>query len=535
MNALFVLASTAFFIWIVRNIVTWTLLWQEKDYNPKRLFYHLKETVRGRNILFSPLSILKWIAVLFFLYSIFEETATILFHIIVIAIYLAQAFFVIKNILKSSGKWPVISSVSIVVIVISLLAVSIIFMYPLIDWYFWLLFIDRSTVLIISFFVFVVSFPLELKSDAEIVRAIKKIKSHKDLMVIGIVGSYAKSSTKEFLYQFLKNDYKIIKTHGHQNTLSEIAHTIIKDLKKSTQIFLVEMNDFSKGDIRKITAVVRPNIGIVTGINPQYLSMFKSYAESVASKNELIDVLPKKSLVLFNGNDTAARKMYDTTKKTKKLYINGLVSNIQELGNKNIYACNEKITKDSISFDAIFGEKRIRIVAPLLGIHNIENLLPVIYLADYLGIKESEIKKIAFTLAPPPNTMIKIKNEVGSIYIDDSSNTNPESIFAALEYMKQYKNKKYVIMQTMIELGKEDQNMHKKIAQKISEQCDMLFVTNKDYINDLEEGVKYNRKKCKVLHLSTVQILNYINQNEKKGDVLLFEGKDSRNVLDRLI
>jgi UDP-N-acetylmuramoyl-tripeptide--D-alanyl-D-alanine ligase len=534
MDALFIFTGAAFYIWTIRNIVSWTLLWQEKNYSWRRLYFHLKDTAKGKSILFSPLSIIKWVAVLLYFYTVFEEKYVFFFQLVVVSIYITQALFVMKNIYRERGRRPDLNREAMIVIMLCIFVIGIIFAFPLLDKYFWVLFLDRITALVVSFFVFVIAFPIELIQDNEITRAMKKMKIQKDMMTIGIVGSYGKSSTKEFLYQLLSKKYKVVKTKGHHNTLAEIAKTIIKNLKKSTQIFIVEMNDFSKGDIRKIAEVVSPNIGIITGINPQYLSSFKTIKESVASKAELIEALPKKSLILFNGSDKEIKKLYDEDKKTKRLYFLDKNKPIAD-GESSIYAENKKITKDAISFEMMLTGRKVKLTAPLIGAHNIENLLPAVYIADYLGMRINDIKKAVSSLKPPENTMVRIENDSGIILLDDTSNTNPESVFAALEYMKLFRKKKIVVMQTMTELGKEANAMHKKIARQIAEQCETLFITNSDYLKLITTTVEKSRTNCKIYHLSKEKIVEYINENTKKGDIILFEGYESKEVLELLL
>lgn len=534
MDIVFIVTSAAFFMWLIQNITTWALLWVEKDYDAKRVFYHLIETAKGKKILFSPLSIIKWLAVIFYIYTIFEEKYLFAFHVGVIGIYITQAFFVLKNIFLAPPQRKLFKREAIIVVLVSFTTLGLIFVFPLLDKYFWLLFVDRITALIVSIFIFFITFPIELMQDKDIEKAIKKIKSQKDLVTIGIVGSYGKSSTKVFLHQLLARKYKVVKTQGHQITLAEIARTVIRRIKKSTQIFIVEINDFSKGDIKKVTEVVRPSIGVITGVNPQYLSLFRTLNESTASKKELIEALPKKSLVVFNGSDSEVKKLYDIDKKTKMLYFLNKELQETEIDKRAIFAVNKKVLKDRISFDIMFMNNKIRITSPLIGRQNIENLLPAIFLASYLGMSDSEVKKAALTLSPPASTMVRRENKDGVVFIDDTTSTNPESLFAALDYMKLYKKKKIVIMQTMIEIGGEAKNMHIKIAQKIAEQCDTVFITNNDYLSLIEKTISKSASKCKVLHTTPKKTAEYINENTSKGDIILFEGFEAKTVLSRL-
>lgn len=510
-------------------------MWQENGYSVKRLIQNLRETAKGRSILFSPLSLFKWIVFALYLYTVFNESYTTSFHASVILIYFFQSFIVVKDLLSSQIRKPILNKETIIVIIFSLTSVFIIFNIPLLDRFFWILFIDRITILIVSFFVFIVSFPVELLEDAAITKARNKIRQHKKLLTVGIVGSYGKSSTKEFLYQILSKKYNVIRTEGHQNKIAEVAGTINRSLSSRSQILIVEMNDFTRGDISKITEIVRPDIGIITGVNSQNLSSFKTLNDSMLSKNQLFQNLSKKGFSLFNGRDNDVLKMFNKAKKPKKVYLtNDTPPTEIDVANIAITVTNKRVKKESISFDALIGKNKIHIESLLVGEHNIENILPAIYIADFLGMAPFEIKKSALGLTPPENTMVISVNADGVTLIDDTTNTNPESLIAALEYMKLYKTKKYVVMQTMTQLGKDAIKIHEELALKISQQCDYLFITNKDYSKVMINCSNKENTKCVVKCLSRGKITDFLNSNIKSKDVVLFEGTDTRSILEKI-
>ena len=112
-----------------------------------------------------------------------------------------------------------------------------------------------------------------LKKIVVILAKIKLFLVHRNLIVIGITGSWGKTTLKERLYDLLKNKYRVSKTEVNNNTLLGIAKTIFL-LKRNEEIFIAEMAAYKRGEIKEICLLVRPKIGIITVIGPMHLERF---------------------------------------------------------------------------------------------------------------------------------------------------------------------------------------------------------------------------------------------------------------------
>lgn len=529
MEILYSITSIAFLIWVIRNIIAWVLLWQENDYSLKRLIFYLRGTSDGRRILFSPLNLLKWGAIVLYISTIFEEQNTLLFHILIMSIYLSEAFFVTKDLLKGEVKKPKFRKEAIFVSILSLLSVAIIFTLPLIDVYFWMLFLDRITMPLVSFFVLAVAFPVEILNDREIEKAVKKIKSCKNLLTIGIVGSADDSATKEFLASLLAKKYNVVSTKGKQKTLAEIAYTITKSLKKTTQIFIFEINDFTKDDISYAAQITKPSIFIITGVSTKPLTGGSS---AIA---ELLNVLPKKTLLLGNADNQSLKKLFEKTKITKKLYSLKDTNNLSSTEKNLISAVDKKIHKNNISFTMQVDNKEIHIVSPLLGRNNIKSLLPAVYIAYFLGLSDTKIKEASLSLRPSKKTMTKKINDDGVILIDNTTNLNPKLILDAVEYLKLYPKKRYVVLDVQTGIGKETERLYKKIASELARYSNTIFLTNPYYEKSIRQSIKESGHKCLVKHHSPEKITSFLSENLKRDDAVLFEGMATKSVLNKLI
>ncbi|OGH21814.1 MAG: hypothetical protein A3F31_04580 [Candidatus Levybacteria bacterium RIFCSPHIGHO2_12_FULL_38_12] len=553
MNTLFNLLTIVYFVWIVRNILFWVSLWQIKEYRLDRLIVFLKETIQGRYLFTSIGSILKWLAIALYFLTIHRVYLASLLEYFVFLIYLFHSIKVLQELFGRALKRPVVTLKSFVLVILSFSVIVLLLFVPLSDKFLWLLFIDKITFAIVAFFIFFFSFPSELYRDFRIKRAVLKLQAHKKLLVIGVTGSYGKSSTKEFIAQILKKKFKILYTQKTDNTPIGIANTIHKGLDKNIEIFIVEMGAYKKGEISQICDIVRPKIGVLTGINNQHLSLFGNLINTMDTKYELIDSLPKNGLGFFNANNEYVRKLLHRvtpeSKKMKVFYRTEDSASLFQKDSSSIVAYNVSHGKTFVVFDVqIYSvergyKKRItNLRANVIGRHNIENILPGIFIADYLGLPSSEIRDAVFSLVGLSSKMTITRDVRGIICIDDTHNSNPEGILAILKYVKHYKSdsyyktqKKIFVLQPMIELGKNASEDHYRIAQEIGRVCDMLFLTNENYYNSIVRGVEDSGGKCIVAVGDPSEIIEFIDKNLEKEDIVVFEGRESSNAFKKLV
>ena len=120
----------------------------------------------------------------------------------------------------------------------------------------------------------------------------RKINKMTGLTVIGITGSYGKTTTKDAVSHVLIHKYKTLKTEGNYNTPLGVAKTILKNLKQEHEIFVCEMAAYQAGNIKAISKLIKPKIGIITAIGPVHLERFGSEENILKTKLELIESLP---------------------------------------------------------------------------------------------------------------------------------------------------------------------------------------------------------------------------------------------------
>ena len=157
-----------------------------------------------------------------------------------------------------------------------------------------------------------------------------------------------------------------------------------------------------------------------------------------------------------------------------------------------------------------------------------------ISVAHSLGISFKEIVLGVEQLITPPMTMEKKGEYRRAILIDDTFNVNPLSIAAAVEYMKSLTEKKYLVLQPMIELGKEASKLHEEIGKQIVSVCDGVFLTNTNYYNDIVHNISKEVRK-KFIIAKPLAVAEQLKKILQKGDVVVFEGREARVFLEKLL
>lgn len=325
-------------------------------------------------------------------------------------------------------------------------------------------------------------------------KATKKRKSfrdqYKDLLVIGITGSFGKTSTKEFLAEMLKAKYNVLKTEKHVNAEVGIAKTILEKLNKDHQIFIVEMGAYEKNKIKQVCRMVKPKIGILTGINQQHLATFGSQENIIEAKFELIESLPNEKgkdegTAIFNGDsDFVKAELEKIANKITK--FQKIISTKEKA---DLSAEDIKIEKEKLSFTAVSGAgERVNFELNLVGEQNIPNILLASECCLELGMTLTEIAAIAKNIKPEEESIKIEQSDRGVNILDSTYSANPDGVMADLNHLKLWSGKKIIVMPCLIELGKASKQIHKNIGQKIAQVCDLAIITTRDRFKEIQEG-----------------------------------------------
>jgi len=527
---IFVLLSFFWFVRETKSILFWLYLWQLKEYHIGRFLDHFR-TSKGKELLFNKILFLKIFLVFLFLFLAFLPAfpqgippgrldtfidILLIFSISALLIlYFFESVKAFKDFFQRKLKKPIWTKKTVFLTLIALMVELLLFSAVIsgrLDIGALLVF-DIFTPLIVSAIVLIFQ-PIAVFGRNQIIRKAKeKREEFKNLLVIGITGSYGKTSTKEFLDTILSEKFRVLKTKEHQNSEVGVSLCILNDLKPEHEIFICEMGAYNRGGIKLLSDIAKPKIGILTGINEQHLATFGSQENIIKTKYELIENLPEDGIAFFNAQNNYCLELYEKTKLKKKLY----------------------------GQEAKFpGE---------------ENILGAMAVAKELGMTEEEVSRV----------VKKIENKFGGIQlkkgvnglniIDATYSANPAGVIAHLEYLKTFSGKKVIIMPCLIELGQASKEVHKRIGKKIGEICDLAIITTKERFkeirtsalrlenldsslrSELKEGTMEKRiKEENILFLENPkEIFGKIKIFCHFNDIVLLESRVPRQLIKQLI
>lgn len=538
-------------LWIIKSvkgIFLFLYLWQLKEYHFKRFIDHFR-TANGRKLFLNYLFFSKvliaagFIPLLLATRFLGRTSFLTAVSIALILIYLFEAVVFFKNIFKKTFKKPVFTKKALFLTFVSFLFASLylltavgktreIFLFV-----FLLLVFDILTLLIVSFAVLIIQpFVVLYRNHFILNKAKEKISRRKDLKIIGITGSYGKTTVKEFLSTILSFKFNVLKTEKHQNSEMGISKRILNDLNPEHEIFIVEMGAYGIGGIKLLADIAQPQIGILTGINQQHLSLFGSQANIIKTKYELIENLPKTGLAIFNGDNKYCLELFRTTNIPKKLYRTSNISK-EIVFQPDIWAENVKIEKDCIFFKAATKEKESAdIKANVLGKQNISNMLAAILAAKNLGMSLEEIREACLNIVPEQGSIVSAIGKKDINILNATYSSNPDGVLADLDFLNIWPGRKIIIMPCLIELGEYSKEAHKKIGEKIASICDLAIITTKERYQDIEESAVSKGMKSENIILidNPEKILIQLDIFSRSGDTILLEGRVPKKIINEL-
>ncbi|MEA3295587.1 MAG: UDP-N-acetylmuramoyl-tripeptide--D-alanyl-D-alanine ligase [Patescibacteria group bacterium] len=499
--------------------------WQIKEYRTDRFLEYAK---RNKSVVFQKSSL---IALILFL-TLFLAQADFLKIYLTSYFYFVFGFFAIYSFLKKKVRFPEFTKKMIVLFSFSFFALIALAFFALNTDISYLLVYEILFSIVIFFCVRIMEIPVFFAKKHIYKKAKNKREKFKDLIVIGITGSYGKTSTKEFLYAALSQKYNVLKTEGNNNTEIGVANTILKKLKKEHQIFICEMAAYKIGEIKTICDMTKPSIGILTGINQQHIALFGTQENIVKAKFELIESLPENGIAIFNQDNEYIKKecFASFASFAKKYNFSSVAQKFFSVKEKaSVWAEDIEIQKHKILFK-VFSEKEKQgesFEMNLLGAQNIPNVLATISCAEEFGITLKQCAEIFRKSAPEQRTMNLIKNDKGVNIISAVYSANPHSVIAHLHYLKIWDTKKVLIMPCLVELGKESKKIHQEIGKKIGQVCDLAIILKKQCYQDIKKSaIRSGMKEKNILFAqNNKQILEKINNFCVSGDVILLESR----------
>lgn len=348
--------------------------------------------------------------------------------------------------------------------------------------------------------------------------------------VIGITGSYGKTTTKNYINDILNGRYKSYATPKSYNTMMGICLAINNDLSDNYAVdyFVVEMGAYIEGEIARICDLTPPKIGVMVEVGPQHLERFGSLDVTAKAKYELIKALPKDGLGVFNWDNEYIREMYERGYPDNRIAISKTLDPQNLPDNPpRLIASHITETLNSLTFavtDTQTGENQL-FETSLLGEHNVTNLLLATAVALYEGMTLQDIAFQVKRLQPAESRLVRQQTTAGITIINDAYSANPSGIISALKVLGMHQTgKRLLITPGMIELAHLHEPENKKLGIEAAKYATDVILVGEEQTRPIKAGldeVGFASERVKIFETLT-EAINWYQSNLSAGDTVLF-------------
>lgn len=347
------------------------------------------------------------------------------------------------------------------------------------------------------------------------------LRSNRNLTVVGITGSFGKTSTKHYLTRILSEQFDVLMTPGSYNTPMGVIRTVREMMRPNHTIFVCEMGAKQKGDVKEICDLVHPQIGIITAVGPMHLESFKTIENVQATKFELADALPADGLAVVNNDfEFCADRKVDNVPCVR-------------------YAVSDPSGADFIATDIVYSPEgtSFRVEGPdgfsldlqtrLLGECNISNLLAAVIVARRLGVPDKKIQYAVSRIEQVEHRLNVKRTPGGVTIIDDAFNSNPSGSRMAVDVLAGFgPGKRIIVTPGMIELGDSQYKLNYELGSHIAGRADIAVIVGLYNREALHNGIKSSDMTDKtevILADSFKHAQEILAGILKSGDTVLYE------------
>lgn len=378
----------------------------------------------------------------------------------------------------------------------------------------------------------IILLPLDFYLKSRIIQAAKdKIKIFNKLKIIAVAGSYGKTTAKEVVSAILSKKYKVLKTPENINTPLGISELVNERLDENLEVFVVEMGEHARGDIKKICDIVKPDISMLTGINEAHLERMGSIENAIATIFELAE--NSKGEIILNGEDSLIVGSYGKYTKGRQVYFYGAANKLSAHEVRNL------IFKSAPPLGYEFelcksGEFLGKFKTELLGEYAIGTITAGVIVGNLLGVDYAKIAQAVAELKPVKHRLEPIYNPNGTIVIDDSYNGNPDGVDQAIRLLGKFKNRRKIyVTPGLVETGSKSEQIHLEIGKNLGRAADLVVLVKNSVTDYIVRGLKeagFPADKIIVFE-SAKQAHSKMSGIVKPGDVVLFQNDWPDNYL----
>lgn len=319
--------------------------------------------------------------------------------------------------------------------------------------------------------------------------------------VIAITGSAGKTTTKELISLILSKKYRVLKSEGNKNNHIGLPMTLM-NLNNSYDMCVVELGMNHLGEIAHLSKICKPDIGIITNIGTAHIGNLGSKKNIFKAKMEITNGIKEKLIV--NG--------YDKYLKKVKL------KNIELVNTNDLHVTKIVCDLQHSEFFVKKNDKEYKFTLNMIGKHLIQNCLLAIKVGEEYGVPFEDMID-AIKEYKTLDKRLNVKNYGNNILIDDSYNSNYESVKELIEYISKIDKEKLIILADILELGKYSKKIHQKIGKLLRKKKlkNVIFIGKNMYY-------AYKKNKSGIYFNTNDECTNYLHSLDLENKLILIKG-----------
>jgi UDP-N-acetylmuramoyl-tripeptide--D-alanyl-D-alanine ligase len=306
----------------------------------------------------------------------------------------------------------------------------------------------------------------------------RSYRQRMDALVIGITGSVGKTTTREIVHLVLGTTFEGCRSRKNYNNHIGLPLSVL-DIESRHEVAVLELGASRGGEIRDLTEIARPEIGVLTNVGKAHLESFGTIEAIAAAKGELLESLPSGGFAVINGDDSRCQAQGARARCP--------VIAVGEQSHNTMRATSIDVGKQSLRFCVNGASFEI----PAVGRHHVVGALAAIAIARELGINVSAISQ-GFSQFVPASGRCQVRQRHPWTVIDDTYNANPSSVEAACRLLGQWNadGRRTLVLGDMLELGTDSAAWHVSIGRSAAELGVDRLVAVGRYSNDLLTGAR---------------------------------------------
>lgn len=337
---------------------------------------------------------------------------------------------------------------------------------------------------------------------------------------VAITGSNGKSTTKEMAAAALRGVGPVLKTEGNFNNLIGLPLTVFR-WNGSHRVAVLEMGMNAPGEIRRLTEVSRPDVGIITNITAAHLERLHTIETVARAKGELFEAMGGRGIAVINDEDPWVKEVASLHRGRK---ISFGMQNDSDV--KFLHMEMENL--DSMTLKLAVSGKEFDVKLPLPGVHNVMNALGAVAISVAIGVDPEAAVSRLVGFSPMPMRFENVQLANGVRVVNDSYNANPESMDAAFRTVGSARRAGRFIaaLGDMLELGDASRELHRRVGGSAARfGVERLFVYG-DFAGDLADGAVLEGVDPSSIEVCDTleQMWRLLEEEIRAGDVLLVKG-----------